>query len=65
MNPTTAHTQALKLQQQAARLEERLELLSNYGVERAEKLTTAALNRYIRRMNAAHKADSLRWEALS
>lgn len=65
MNPTTAYTQALKLQQQAARLEERLELLARYGVSRAERLSVRALDRYVRRMQAAHKASDLRWEVLS
>ena len=49
------------LQAQARQLLDRLELLAKYDVERAEKLTYAAWERYSRRTAQASSAAAQHW----
>lgn len=53
-----------KLQDEAHRLEERLELLTRHGVTRAEELLDAAWARYNRRTYRVNVAFDAHWGVL-
>jgi len=65
MHNTFARYQtASELQNQARELFNRLELLADHGVKKAEKLLEDAWGRYNRRTGAANQAADIHWGSL-